>query len=399
MLRGMVRHPSNCPIQAHGRLEWATRRRYSTLPWTKPSLRASGINRSGRGGISGVIGMKMVAAVVLGQQSSRLGGISQRKIEVDDSIEGVAGPDPLIYRLALRLLGWRIKARVRRVLKGSERSSANLQALAVRVLNQLLKRASDLRRADLFADGSKISWQSDVIDSLQHDHEPHPWLLQNVAIKAIERARAIPQTVCGSVMQKAIPAEPGVENGFFHSRFRVELIAEVISPAMICVQGRGKAIGDRVSKCHDGETNPGRCDLYTGEKRPAGDGGSCGQLRVSSVVPRGDVSGLKRDRVDGWIGNLAGQVEAYSQLGSCRNIHFHRVAGDGGAGSYGATRRTGKGDRVIGGRRNACPGCAEGHVRFADFERLSSVQVRQCDAKLRAWNAEPNRLPDGLIVK
>src|SRR2546427_8771336 len=67
------------------------------------SLEQPEINGVGHGFISRIAGMQVVAGVVGRQELLWIVRVARGGVEVDHGIEGLAVPDPLVHRLALRL--------------------------------------------------------------------------------------------------------------------------------------------------------------------------------------------------------------------------------------------------------------------------------------------------------
>src|SRR5205823_175982 len=68
------------------------------------SLKQFEIDRLAHGSIAGVVWMQVVAAVIGCGHGRWTGRIGNNAIEVDESIKGAAGPDPVVDGQALRLL-------------------------------------------------------------------------------------------------------------------------------------------------------------------------------------------------------------------------------------------------------------------------------------------------------
>src|SRR5580698_1130099 len=77
----------------------------ATLEDRRKSMEQGQVDRGAHLFVPGVTGMKMVARIGGGVEDSRVGGIADGLIEVDDAVEYAAGADPLIDRFAHLLAG------------------------------------------------------------------------------------------------------------------------------------------------------------------------------------------------------------------------------------------------------------------------------------------------------
>lgn len=85
---------------------------------------------------------------------------------------------------------------------------------------------------------------SDVIDSFEQDDHTDPGNCEYVPIEPRKGARP------GAVGQDLIPADALIVHGQFEAR-SVDSPGEDVRPAVIGSRSKLKAIGDRVSECHD----------------------------------------------------------------------------------------------------------------------------------------------------
>ena len=78
----------------------------------------------------------MVTGVVRHQQLLRFVRIARGGVEVDHRVVGLAGPDPLIDRLALRLAYLGV---IRRAIERCQRGTVDLQPFRVSLIDKLLR--------------------------------------------------------------------------------------------------------------------------------------------------------------------------------------------------------------------------------------------------------------------
>src|SRR4029077_20772923 len=80
----------------------------TALPrWGQEHVQVDGV---GHGLVPGVVGVQVITGVVGGVEPERVGGVAYHRVEVDDAVEGAAGADPGVPRLADGLARWRVIA-------------------------------------------------------------------------------------------------------------------------------------------------------------------------------------------------------------------------------------------------------------------------------------------------
>ena len=186
----------------------------------------------GHGLVSGVVRVQVVTAVVGGQEPSRLRGISESCIEVDDGVERSPRPNPLIYRLPLRFaLGCEI-SRIDRAFERGQGAAIDPQMVSVCPSDQLVEPSDDRVRADrLEAEGAG---QPDIVDSGEHNDVPCARPRQNIAVEATEAAWA------HEVVQNAIARDALVEHTdatVMGAGGGIEPLREKVRPAMVGIGG------------------------------------------------------------------------------------------------------------------------------------------------------------------
>src|SRR3984885_12214746 len=91
---------------------WGTRRlpptRLGLLWFQGEELQVDGV---AHGFVAGIVGMEVVAWVVAGQEGVGVIRVADRGLEVDEAIQGTAGPNPVIYGLADRFSVFGVVAR------------------------------------------------------------------------------------------------------------------------------------------------------------------------------------------------------------------------------------------------------------------------------------------------
>ena len=145
---------------------------------------------------------------------------------------------------------------------------------------------SDSRRR-----GARVS---QVVDPFEHDHVLHARLRQNIAIEPRQRVHAKPD-IASDRSSTRLPPIPGVQHSNrLAAAPRAQTLRQNVGPAMIGVDGRPRAVGDRVAERHQGGGSLGGQHIHAGEKNPRGDGRGFRKLRRAREVARPDVVGLLR---------------------------------------------------------------------------------------------------------
>src|SRR6266404_5265199 len=143
--------------------------------------------------------MEVIAAVEGRQQARRMGWIAGRLVEVDHSVERAARADPSVDGVAFLLAGFRVADEAGGAFERRERSADHPQAQSVRAQDDLAMPGDDLLRADF------LPLQGSVIDALEEDDVPRPWLDEDVPVEPGKRAGS------AQVPQHAIPRDPRVD--------------------------------------------------------------------------------------------------------------------------------------------------------------------------------------------
>jgi len=117
----------------------------------------------------------VVTAVRPQLQPQGMGRVAQNRIEIDDSVELAARPDPMVDRLSVLLGSRRIVGF--ESFEGSKGCSVNSDPVRVGPDDELLVGRDDIARyGGRFAAGSGCRCCTQIIDSLQQDYPSHPGL-------------------------------------------------------------------------------------------------------------------------------------------------------------------------------------------------------------------------------
>ena len=206
----------------------------------------------------------MIAAVEGRLHAGRTGRVGKDSLEVDDAVEGPAGPDPWIDGLALGFLLRREVALVghpgKGILERGERAPDDLDAAHVGPFDHLLVARDDLvRRAEDAARLDGGSGPADIVDP-EEDHDVrYPRLAQDVTLETGESVDAC------TLAENAIAADPLVLD-----RERCPCLLQAprqdIRPATVAVHRRIRAVGDRITERHDGPRRSPGLDHDPGEE-------------------------------------------------------------------------------------------------------------------------------------
>jgi hypothetical protein len=112
-----------------------------TSAWCAGPAEERQIDRIGHRLVSRVARMEVVAPIEALEELLRIARIARGLVEIDDAIVGVAGPNPLVECLALRLADVGV---VRRAPERRQSPSHNLESAGVRARDQLLVRGDEI---------------------------------------------------------------------------------------------------------------------------------------------------------------------------------------------------------------------------------------------------------------
>jgi hypothetical protein len=173
--------------------------------------------------------MKMVAAIIRGQQAVGMLWIARNLIEIDDSIKVARGANPLIHSLSV-CLGRLPGVVVARSHKWRNRRADHFDAVRMSAHDHLLVCTDDVPdQRVVFGLGNVViaRERSNVVDSLKDHQVPHSGLRDYVVIES-----------CQSVWPKPVEQQPISADAVIENRD--------IACAILCLQAFGEDIGPTI---------------------------------------------------------------------------------------------------------------------------------------------------------
>src|SRR6185312_1520241 len=186
----------------------------------------------------------MVSGVVRGKKHGRFGGIAGDFVEVDDGVEGSAGTDPLIHRLANLLA---LRRGVAGTDVGSEGCADDFDSVGMGARNQLGEGEGEVLRGDIVSGLERLGHMANVVDAFKDDDVFHSALREHVAVKTREGVWA------GSIMEEAVASDAFVQHGKMRGLWVfLKAPGENVRPAAVRVARGLPTVRNGVAEGHDG---------------------------------------------------------------------------------------------------------------------------------------------------
>src|SRR6185312_13413181 len=129
--------------------------------------------------------------------------IAHGLIEIDETVERLAGANPFVYSFALDLSSGREIARIGSALKRRQRGAKNFKPVFVCALSHLLQSGDDVFRTYRFRFRSRCAGMSQVIDAFEDDHVLDARLREHIAIEPRQPIHA-ESDIADGIMQDAV---------------------------------------------------------------------------------------------------------------------------------------------------------------------------------------------------
>lgn len=131
--------------------------------------------------VARVVGVKVVSAVVRGQEALRVGRVGDSAVEVDDGVEGAARTNPLINGGADSGAVRGVIARVRAAFGRGQGRADHPDTARTRASDQGGIAGDQVGRGDQFTKTALA--KTDVVDAFQHDDGAYARLTEDIRLK------------------------------------------------------------------------------------------------------------------------------------------------------------------------------------------------------------------------
>ena len=255
--------------------------------------------------------------------------------------------------------------------------------------------------------------RADVVDPLEQHHCRHSREPEEIAFEPLQRGgpareRLRRRIALGS--ENPVAADACVHDRHAIAVRRVKPPRKHVGPAVVAVQRRQRAVGDRIAeRAHD--NGVGRRHHIDGVEEIPGSGGvwERGVVLIAAVSSRSrpaEIRRLQRLRVPGHRTARACDVEGHRELApihqrSGRQFQFDGIAVAGAARRDRDAALAAERDRAIRALHDVARRCRDADVDRVEGHGLCAERVRQTNAKAIApqvgFHDQPERLIDGAL--